>query len=163
MLGTNALAGAAALGAGIAAGVYANFSLRVMPRLAALADPDGIRTMQSFNRTAEQAPFMAVFFGTALASGAVIARATDAERTTGDLLAAAGGGLYLAGFLLTIVYNVPRNNALAAADPVSAHGAQIWASYLREWTAANSVRAVMSAVGAAGLAAGTLTNILHRS
>jgi uncharacterized membrane protein len=57
----------------------------------------------------------------------------------------AGGLLYFAGmFVVTMLFNVPRNNALAASDPASAAGAELWARYLREWTAWNHVRTIAS-------------------
>ena len=53
---------------------------------------------------------------------------------------------------MTIVFNVPRNNALAAVDPASTSGAAQWTSYLTSWTAWNHVR-----TAAALAAAGSLT------
>ena len=56
-----------------------------------------------------------------------------------------GGALYLIGCLLvTFIFNVPRNNALAAVEPTSPDGATIWADYLSNWTAWNHVRTVSS-------------------
>lgn len=64
-----------------------------------------------------------------------------------------GSLLYLVGtFLITIVFNVPRNNALAAVEPSSADGANLWARYLTGWTASNHVR-----TGAALAATASLT------
>jgi uncharacterized membrane protein len=59
--------------------------------------------------------------------------------------------LYLAGtILVTIVFNVPLNNALAVVQPESAEGAKLWATYLSRWTMWNHVRMI------AALAAATL-------
>src|SRR2546426_9803967 len=70
----------------------------------------------------------------------------------------AGGLLYLAGtFLVTIVFNVPRNDALAAVDPASADGASRWAGYIASWTAWNHMR-----TAAAPVAAGSHTTALGR-
>jgi uncharacterized membrane protein len=62
-----------------------------------------------------------------------------------------GGGLsYLLGTLLvTMVCNVPRNDALAKVEPASTAGAQLWARYLVGWTLWNSVR-TLAALTAAG-------------
>lgn len=46
-------------------------------------------------------------------------------------------------------YHVPRNNALAAADPSSADGARLWRRYLREWTTWNHVRTTAALAAAA--------------
>lgn len=97
-----------AVGSAIVGGVYANFSTRVMPRLGSLPDAEAIETMQKFNRDAVQAPFMTFFFGTAVASvWTVVHSLGREERAVKDLISAAGGVLYLAGWVLTIAYNDP--------------------------------------------------------
>jgi uncharacterized membrane protein len=61
-----------------------------------------------------------------------------------------GGLLYFLGdVVVTIVFNVPRNNALAAADPASADGARVWTDYLVTWTRWNHVRTVTALAAAA--------------
>ena len=63
-----------------------------------------------------------------------------------------GIALYLVGtILVTIVFNVPRNDALASIDPASANGASLWAGYLISWTAWNHVRTVAALAAAASL------------
>jgi uncharacterized membrane protein len=58
--------------------------------------------------------------------------------------------LYFAGaFLVTMLFNVPRNNALAAVSPESDDGARLWASYLTGWTAWNHVRAIAALLATA--------------
>jgi uncharacterized membrane protein len=66
-----------------------------------------------------------------------------------------GSALYLIGtILLTIVYHVPRNEALARVEP---HSAEIhWRRYLSGWTAWNHLRAATALAAAA-----TLTIALH--
>lgn len=54
-------------------------------------------------------------------------------------------------FLVTILFNVPRNDALAAVDPASAEGARLWAGYVTSWTARNHVRAVAALAAMAAL------------
>jgi uncharacterized membrane protein len=44
---------------------------------------------------------------------------------------------------VTMVANVPMNNALDAVDPASEAGATYWRTYLRQWTAWNHVRALL--------------------
>jgi Domain of unknown function (DUF1772) len=47
---------------------------------------------------------------------------------------------YSAGtFLVTMMFNMPHNNALAAVSPESEDGARLWANYLVGWTARNHV------------------------
>jgi uncharacterized membrane protein len=57
----------------------------------------------------------------------------------------AGCLLYLAGCIgVTMVFNVPLNNALAAVVPETAEGAKVWSHYLSAWTFWNHVRTVAS-------------------
>jgi uncharacterized membrane protein len=43
---------------------------------------------------------------------------------------------------VTLIFNVPLNNRLAAVNPDSAEGKAVWAHYLRVWTVWNHVRTV---------------------
>jgi uncharacterized membrane protein len=68
----------------------------------------------------------------------------------------AGGVLYVAGmFAVTMLFNVPLNNALAAVTTESRTGSAIWKDYLRRWTLWNHVR-TLSCMGAAALFVGVL-------
>jgi len=157
-----ALVGAAgALTAGVTAVVYATFSARVMPALARLPDAVGIERMQAFNRTAVQPPFMVCFFGAAAAGAYLLVRLLRSERTPADLLLAAGGALYLGGFALTVVVNVPLNDRLASVATRSPEAVALWQAYLGEWTRANTVRGVLSALATAALLAGTVGVLRH--
>jgi uncharacterized membrane protein len=60
--------------------------------------------------------------------------------------------LYLAGSLLvTMVCNVPRNDALARVAPDDPAAAGLWAEYLSRWTAWNHVRTAASLAAAGAL------------
>lgn len=160
----NIVSACGAVGSAVVGGIYTNFSARVMPWLGSLPDAEAIETMQKFNRTAVQVPFTTFFFGTAIASTwTVVRNVRKTDRGIGDQFSAAGGLLYLAGWVLTIVYNVPRNNRLADVVAGTAEGARVWHMYLDEWTSANSVRAVLSLLGAVGLGVGTAMNIFSKS
>jgi uncharacterized membrane protein len=63
-----------------------------------------------------------------------------------------GGALYLLGtILVTIVFNVPRNDALGAIDAASLNGARLWDDYLISGTARNQVRTAAALAAAASL------------
>ena len=63
-----------------------------------------------------------------------------------------GSPLYLFGtILVTMVFNVPRNEALAAVDPARAERARLWAGYVTGWTAWNHVRTAAALAAAASL------------
>jgi uncharacterized membrane protein len=133
------------LGAVLVAGAFVVFSVMVMPALAALPDAGGIAAMQSVNRTAVRPVFMTLLFGTALLCLVVGGWELAGGRRAAVLVAV---GLYLVGVVgVTVLANVPLNDALARADGTAV--AQ-WTDYLRQWTAWNTVRALAS------LAAGAL-------
>lgn len=146
---------AAVCSAGTAA-VYAHFSVRVMPALAALPAARGLADMQRRNLTIVRSPFIVCFLGSAVLSCLFLVQLTRG-RTAADLLAGAGGVGSLAGFVLTVAYHVPRNNALAVLDPADPASVDVWERYLREWTPANTVRAVLSALSVALFAAAAVT------
>lgn len=133
----------AALGSGLMAGFFMAFSATVMWALGRIAPAAGISAMQAINVVVLNPFFLGTFFGTAILSLAlaVLALAGWAKPGSGFLLA--GSLLYFVGtFLVTLLFNVPLNNKLAAVKPESAEGRAVWTRYLREWTAWNHVRTV---------------------
>ncbi|MDV2979902.1 MULTISPECIES: DUF1772 domain-containing protein [Micrococcaceae] len=146
------LALATGLGSCAVGAVYSTFSLNVMPALAALPAAEAIERMQQFNRGAVMWPFMSLFFGTAALSAYTLAKEAGAGGSRPrSALRAAGSGMYLAGFLLTVAFHVPRNDALAALDPSASAAPAAWDSFLAEWTGGNHVRAALSVAGAGAL------------
>lgn len=140
----------AALGSGLIAGVFFAFSTFIMPALARLPAPQGIGAMQSINITAITPLFMLALFGTGAACLFLGGSALFAWPRSGAAYLLAGGVLYFIGVVVvTIVFNVPRNNALAAVNPASAEGARQWANYLTTWTAWNHVRTITAMTAAA--------------
>jgi uncharacterized membrane protein len=134
------------LGTGLVAGVFCAFSTFVMRGLAALPPEQGVAAMRAVNRAAVRPAFMAVFLGSAVlcAVTAVVTFVLWPDEGAVELLL--GSGLYLVGsFGVTVVANVPRNDALGRLEPGTAQAAAYWSSYVREWTAWNHVRTVASA------------------
>jgi len=116
-------------------GVFFAFSSFVMPALARLSPPDGIRAMQSINITAVRPPLMTALFGTA-----VLAIALAIVRS-GQPWMLAGAALYVVGVIgVTIVAHVPRNDALARVDAVAPGAEDAWRQYLTGWRRWNHVR-----------------------
>jgi uncharacterized membrane protein len=145
----------AALGCGLMAGVFAAFSLFVMRGLGALPPAEGAGAMQGVNRAALRPPFMALFFGTALACAAAAVTAGRGWAEPGAMAALAGALVYLAGGLgLTAVCNVPLNERLAAVKPGTPEASALWAHYLVAWTRWNHLRLAASAAAALLLGAG---------
>jgi uncharacterized membrane protein len=140
----------AALGSGLVGGVFFAFSGFVMKALARLRPSQGIATMQSINAMAVTPPLMIALFGTAMACLALVVSSLFKWREPVTLFRLFGGGIYLVGaVLVTMVCNVPLNNALAAVDADSAEGATQWDRYVRSWTIWNSVRTIAAIVASA--------------
>jgi uncharacterized membrane protein len=107
-----------ALGAGLIAGFFLAFSIVVMKALAQQPPPQGIAAMQSINIVVLNSMFFTPFFGTAAACHVLTVSTFFRWQRPGSAYLLVGSLLYLIGtILVTILFNVPRNNALAAIDP----------------------------------------------
>jgi uncharacterized membrane protein len=141
------------LGCGLIAGVFFAFSTFVMSALARLPSTQGITAMQSINITVINPLFMAVFLGTAATSILLLLSSLLKWHQPGAVYLLVGSLLYLIGtFGVTIVFNVPLNDALASVKPDSSDGANLWATYLVNWTFWNHVRTIASLLATASLA-----------
>jgi uncharacterized membrane protein len=137
-----------ALGSGLMAGLFFVFSVTIMDALGRLPPAQGIAAMQSINVVILSPIFFAVFFGTAAACLILAIWSVVAWQDAGSAWLLAGSLLYVVGaILVTMVVNVPMNDALAAIDPANEEGARLWARYLTDWTRWNHVRTV-ACVGA---------------
>ena len=147
----------AALGCGLVGGVFFAFSTFVMPALGRLPAPGAIAAMQAINVAAVRPALMLALFGTAGACVGVLVRAVLRWGEPGAASLAAGSLAYLVGtVLVTIVCNVPRNEALAVVEPDGDDGTRLWAGYLRGWTAWNHVRTAGALAAAVLLTLGLL-------
>ncbi|MFD0692498.1 DUF1772 domain-containing protein [Paenibacillus sp. GCM10027628] len=136
---------ASALGSGLVAGLFFAFSNFVMQALARLPVDQGIAAMQSINITVLNPLFSLVFMGTALACVILGIASFFKFGTVSAIYLLAGSLLYFVGsFLVTIIFNVPLNDALAAVSPGSSEGANLWTHYLSSWVAWNHVRTIAS-------------------
>ncbi len=125
-----------------------------MKALARLPSAEGIAAMQSINVAIINPVFLAAFLGTAAACVLIMIASVLRWQDPGAVYLLIGGALYLVGtFLVTLMFNVPKNNALASIAPADPEGARLWSDYLSKWTAWNHVRA------AAALAAAALLTI----
>jgi uncharacterized membrane protein len=131
----------AALGCGLVAGVFFAFSTFVMKALARLPPGEGILNPW----------FLGAFFGTAVACVLALISSLIRWHEPGAVYLFIGSLLYLVGTLLvTIVFNVPRNESLASLTAADPDAASQWASYVASWTAWNHVR-TLAALAAAAL------------
>jgi uncharacterized membrane protein len=131
-------------GAALMAGLFFIFSNTIMTALGRLPPPAGIAGMQSINVTILNPVFFLVFFGTSVLSAGLIVAAVLNLSQGWALPCLAGALCYLVGSLLvTMIFNVPLNNRLAASKADTAEAARFWAEYLRVWTAWNHLRTVL--------------------
>jgi uncharacterized membrane protein len=138
-----------AVGCGLVAGIFFAFSTFVVKALTRLPPQQGIAAMQAINVAVLNRWFFAVFFGTAAGCLLLGVLALLKWQSPGSTYRLIGCALYLVGTIcVTIVFNVPRNNALAVVEANSADGAARWAEYVPAWTAWNHVRTI-AALGAA--------------
>ncbi|MCB1741298.1 MAG: DUF1772 domain-containing protein [Gammaproteobacteria bacterium] len=139
----------ALLGSLIIAGVFFAFSSFVMRALAHIPAAQGVRAMQSINVMVINRSFLGVFMGTAILSLVAFGLAAfhPGQPATPYLLAAAGA--YVLGtFGVTVLFNVPLNDRLAATSLTQQAALDTWNHYLKRWTLWNHLR-----TGAAILAA----------
>ncbi|WP_456640319.1 anthrone oxygenase family protein [Bradyrhizobium sp. USDA 10063] len=139
-----------ALGCGLMAGLYFAFSTFIMGALGRIGQASGIAAMNAINVDIVRSLFMPLFLGTTLVSAILALVAVFRLGEPGALAMLAGGVVYVVGmFVVTMIFNVPLNNALADADPASTEAASLWARYLKEWTFWNHVRTVASTAACA--------------
>jgi uncharacterized membrane protein len=141
-----------ALGCGLVGGAFFAFSTFIMKALARLPPAQGIAAMQSINVAVINPWFLGPFLGTAAACFLLAVSSLFMWHRPGAVYLLVGGLLYFLGtFVVTMAFNVPRNEALAVVNPTSAEGASLWADYLISWTAWNHVRTVAALAAAASL------------
>jgi uncharacterized membrane protein len=131
----------AATGCGLMAGFFFGFSAVVMTSLARQPQSSGMATMQTINVAVFNPWFGTAFVATpaACAFAMILSLFRWTHAAAGHLLL--GGALYLLGTLwVTVLFNIPRNDALAALPATAPEAPERWSDYLRTWTAWNHVR-----------------------
>ena len=130
---------AAAIGSGVVGGIFYAFSTFVMAALGSLPSAQGAAAMKAINVTVINPVFMLAFMGTAVLCLVLAGASLIWWGRSGGMLMLAASLLYLLGcFGVTMLFNVPLNNQLAAVAP--AQEAALWSRYLDVWTAWNHVR-----------------------
>jgi uncharacterized membrane protein len=133
----------AAIGCGVIGGLYFTFSTFVMSALARIDRASGVAAMNAINVVIVRSAFLPVFLGTTVAALALALVGLFHLDAAGAPAMIAGGAAYVVGmFVVTMLFNVPLNNALAR------DGEAAWDRYLRVWTAWNHVRALASIAAA---------------
>jgi uncharacterized membrane protein len=124
------------------AGLYFAFSTFVMRALASLGPTAGAAAMNAINTHILRSAFMPVFLGSSLLSLVMAGLAAWSWAEPGAMAMFAGGLVYFVGmFVVTMVFNVPLNNALLAA---AADTEAVWRRYLDRWVFWNHLRTLAS-------------------
>ena len=138
-----------AIGCGLMAGLFFAFSAAVMRGLSGIPPAHGMAAMQSINRVILNPIFFSAFFGTAVLCLIVLFSSLSRWGEPDAAIGAAGAALYLVGnIVVTMVFNVPMNNALESTATDHPEAVARWASYLTRWTAWNHVRTVTALAAA---------------
>lgn len=135
----------AAIGNALVAGVFLTFSSFVMPALARIAPASAVAAMQSINIVVVPSLFIKIYLLTTIVSGLLIFTPAFSGSDLTTWLSCIAGVVAIAGsFGVTMLLNVPLNNALAIATPESHATALQWSEYVRDWGAANLARTLAS-------------------
>jgi uncharacterized membrane protein len=138
---------AGTLGTGIIGGVFFAFSTFVMRALERMPAAQGIAAMQHINVTVLNPWFLGAFMGTALLCAALAVLAFMNWSSASPYVIAAAVFYVIGTFIATMVFNVPKNDALAALSADAASSATYWTEYLVRWTFWNHVRTICALAG----------------
>lgn len=139
----------AALGSGLMAGLFFTFSNTIMKALSRMPPEQGMAAMQHINLVILNPVFLGVFIGTALLGLGLAVRGVLAFGAPGSLWLIVGALAYVVGtFIVTRVFNVPMNDALARSEATAAVAAVQWPAYVEPWLRWNHVRTVTCIVAA---------------
>ncbi len=139
-------------------GVFLAFSDFIMRSLALTGGHGGVEAMQVINREVFRWVFMALFLGMAPVSLIVAGYGAFGLSGPAATLIMMAGLVYLIGcFGVTVLCNVPMNEALAGMEMETGATRDYWLqTYVPRWTFWNSVRTLACTVSAALLLAGLL-------
>lgn len=139
-------------------GVFLAFSDFIMRSLSLTGGVGGVEAMQVINREVFRWVFMALFLGMAAVSLVISGYAAISLSGPAGTLILLSGLVYLVGcFGVTVVFNVPMNEALAGMDLAADATQTYWTgTYLPRWTFWNTVRTVAFGLAAMLLMTGLL-------
>ena len=139
----------ATIGSSLTGGIFFAFSTFVMQALAKQPTAQGIATMQAINITVINPWFMVAFFAPAVAGILLSISQLFQWQPSIAIYLITGSLLYLIGTIgVTVVGNIPLNDALAIVAPDSNEGTNLWSRYLTDWTFWNHVRTIAALLAA---------------
>ncbi len=139
-------------------GVFLSFSDFIMRSLSRTRGMGGAEAMQVINREVFRWVFMTLFLSMAVLSLLVaVYGGIFIGGGPGWLMMFAGLVYFIGCFGVTICFNVPMNEALAAMDLTSEDTRAYWTdTYLPRWTFWNTVRTIACCVSSAALLFGLI-------
>jgi uncharacterized membrane protein len=142
----------------LVAGVFLAFSDFIMRALSATDGTGGPEAMQAINREVFRWVFMTLFIGLAPVSLVIAVNGGVFVGGGAGTLMVLAGLVYVIGcFAVTVLFNVPMNEALAKMDLTSDAARRYWTdTYLPRWTFWNTVRTLACATSSALLLSGLL-------
>ncbi|MCR9278032.1 MAG: DUF1772 domain-containing protein [Pseudomonadaceae bacterium] len=139
------LAWTMAISSGLMSGIYLSFSVVIMKSLATLDPSSGIAAMNAINKLILKTLFMPLFYISTVIALVMTLTGLSSWGEPGAAAAFTAGLIYLVGmFALTVIGNVPLNNALAKVSGNGEEAVSTWNEYLVRWTRWNTVRAISS-------------------
>jgi uncharacterized membrane protein len=154
----------AVLAYALVGGVFLAFSDFIMRSLSRTGGTGGVEAMQVINREVFRWVFMALFLGMAALSLVIAGYAMTCLSGPPGTLILAAGIVYLVGcFAVTVMFNVPMNEALAGMDLSEDATRTYWTgTYLPRWTFWNTVRTLACGLAAALLLFGLFLTVQTR-
>ncbi|MGW8886447.1 anthrone oxygenase family protein [Streptomyces sp. NPDC055749] len=132
---------AAVITTGLYAGFMLTFLFAIMPGLAALSDDMFTPAMRRFNEKVPGPGFLVVFLGVIAFPAAALV--TSGERGDGERLLVAGALVCaLVSHLITVIGNIPLNNALASSEGGDDSAART--AFEPRWNRLHRIRTVFS-------------------
>lgn len=146
----------AVLAYALVAGVFLAFSDFIMRSLAITGGSGGVEAMQAINREVFRWIFMTLFLGMAAGSVAISVYAWVTFQGPASSLILSAALIYLVFcFGVTVVFNVPMNEALSGMQSTTEATRDYWLqTYVPRWTFWNSIRTGASFLSAALLLIG---------
>lgn len=133
------------LGCALMAGVFFAFSGFVMKGLGRIPASEGIAAMQSINQVVPGSIFGAAFVITPVICLAAMITAILRWDEAGGGYILAGGIIYLiTSLMVTLVFNIPLNDSLAALSGNQPEAQAFWINYQDSWNWWNHVRTIGS-------------------
>lgn len=134
----------------ISTGLYAGFMLTfrtgVMPALARLSDDQFLTAMRRINEVVPRPLFLLIFFGIIAFPAAALAVPVDGRTDTQRWLIVAGLVCAVLNHLVTVVGNIPLNNALATSenDPSAGPDSEVRAAFEPRWNVLHLIRTLFT-------------------